>query len=137
MGKYAVAGFFSHAQTTCFLLWYEMLLKRSIHAFLLGAQDLGMLSSRARFSALLTSWGMRSGNRAGACQNRQSPLPPLAPVPPMYPAAPSETTLGRENTANVLNRSSRFGCCARVYPCDRCHDEKEEHPNEHASRMIW
>lgn len=30
----------------------------------------------------------------------------------------------------------RFSCCNRVYPCDRCHDEKEEHPNEHANRMI-
>ena len=30
----------------------------------------------------------------------------------------------------------RFSCCDRVFPCDRCHDEKEEHPNEHANRMI-
>lgn len=30
----------------------------------------------------------------------------------------------------------RFSCCERVFPCDRCHDEKEEHPNEHANRMI-
>lgn len=30
----------------------------------------------------------------------------------------------------------RFGCCDRVYACDRCHDEKEAHPNEHAGRMI-
>jgi uncharacterized CHY-type Zn-finger protein len=30
----------------------------------------------------------------------------------------------------------RFSCCDRVYACDRCHDEKEEHPNEHANRMI-
>ncbi|KAL9000669.1 MAG: hypothetical protein Q9169_000705 [Polycauliona sp. 2 TL-2023] len=30
----------------------------------------------------------------------------------------------------------RFSCCAKVYACDRCHDEKESHPNEHANRMI-
>jgi uncharacterized CHY-type Zn-finger protein len=30
----------------------------------------------------------------------------------------------------------RFGCCDKVYPCDKCHDEKEEHANEHGNRMI-
>lgn len=30
----------------------------------------------------------------------------------------------------------RFSCCAKVFPCDRCHDEVSEHPNEHANRMI-
>ncbi|KAJ4561003.1 hypothetical protein HRR79_007565 [Exophiala dermatitidis] len=30
----------------------------------------------------------------------------------------------------------RFGCCGRVYPCDRCHDAAEAHVNEHADRMI-
>ncbi|KAL8771846.1 MAG: hypothetical protein Q9209_002784 [Squamulea sp. 1 TL-2023] len=30
----------------------------------------------------------------------------------------------------------RFSCCAKVYACDKCHDEKEAHPNEHANRMI-
>ncbi|KAI4110907.1 MAG: hypothetical protein LQ339_000909 [Xanthoria mediterranea] len=30
----------------------------------------------------------------------------------------------------------RFSCCAKVYACDRCHDENESHPNEHANRMI-
>ncbi|ERF74549.1 hypothetical protein EPUS_00679 [Endocarpon pusillum Z07020] len=30
----------------------------------------------------------------------------------------------------------RFSCCSKVYPCDRCHDATEEHPNEHANRMI-
>ncbi|THY79334.1 hypothetical protein D6C86_00172 [Aureobasidium pullulans] len=30
----------------------------------------------------------------------------------------------------------RFSCCSKVYACDRCHDEKESHPNEHANRMI-
>lgn len=30
----------------------------------------------------------------------------------------------------------RFSCCERVYPCDRCHDAAETHPNEHANRML-
>jgi uncharacterized CHY-type Zn-finger protein len=30
----------------------------------------------------------------------------------------------------------RFSCCSKVYACDRCHDAAEEHPNEHANRMI-
>lgn len=30
----------------------------------------------------------------------------------------------------------RFSCCQKVYACDRCHDESEEHVNEHANRMI-
>jgi uncharacterized CHY-type Zn-finger protein len=30
----------------------------------------------------------------------------------------------------------RFSCCGRVYPCDRCHDAAETHPNEHANRML-
>jgi len=30
----------------------------------------------------------------------------------------------------------RFSCCNKVYPCDRCHDEKEQHPNERAERMV-
>ncbi|EXJ95498.1 hypothetical protein A1O1_00620 [Capronia coronata CBS 617.96] len=30
----------------------------------------------------------------------------------------------------------RFGCCGRVYPCDRCHDAAEAHVNDHADRMI-
>ena len=31
----------------------------------------------------------------------------------------------------------RFSCCQKVFPCDRCHDEQTDHPNEHANRMIW
>ncbi|QIX02036.1 hypothetical protein AMS68_007553 [Peltaster fructicola] len=30
----------------------------------------------------------------------------------------------------------RFSCCNKVFACDRCHDEAEEHPNEHANRML-
>lgn len=31
----------------------------------------------------------------------------------------------------------RFSCCQKVFPCDRCHDEQTDHPNEHANRMLW
>jgi len=30
----------------------------------------------------------------------------------------------------------RFSCCAKVFPCDKCHDAASDHPNEHANRMI-
>ncbi|KFA63594.1 hypothetical protein S40285_04111 [Stachybotrys chlorohalonatus IBT 40285] len=30
----------------------------------------------------------------------------------------------------------RFSCCNRVYPCDRCHEEAEDHSNEWANRMV-
>lgn len=30
----------------------------------------------------------------------------------------------------------RFSCCAKVFPCDKCHDEAENHHTEHANRMI-
>lgn len=30
----------------------------------------------------------------------------------------------------------RFSCCNKVYACDRCHDEGEDHINEWANRMI-
>ncbi|KAG4411987.1 hypothetical protein IFR04_014874 [Cadophora malorum] len=30
----------------------------------------------------------------------------------------------------------RFSCCSKVYTCDKCHDEAEDHPNEWANRMI-
>ncbi|KAK5166980.1 uncharacterized protein LTR77_007709 [Saxophila tyrrhenica] len=38
--------------------------------------------------------------------------------------------------AAELTRFSRFSCCQKVYPCDRCHDEQSDHPNEHANRML-
>ncbi|KAI5922777.1 hypothetical protein F4810DRAFT_671415 [Camillea tinctor] len=30
----------------------------------------------------------------------------------------------------------RFSCCSKVHPCDRCHDEAEDHLQEWANRMI-
>lgn len=34
------------------------------------------------------------------------------------------------------HRWLRFPCCGRAYPCDVCHDEKQDHPMELATRMI-
>lgn len=34
------------------------------------------------------------------------------------------------------HRWFRFSCCSKVFPCDRCHDEQSNHPNEQAFRMI-
>ncbi|VVT53461.1 uncharacterized protein SAPINGB_P003585 [Magnusiomyces paraingens] len=30
----------------------------------------------------------------------------------------------------------RFSCCGKVYPCGKCHDADQDHPNEHATRII-
>ncbi|CAJ2505337.1 Uu.00g127310.m01.CDS01 [Anthostomella pinea] len=30
----------------------------------------------------------------------------------------------------------RFSCCSKVHPCDKCHDDAEDHPQEWANRMI-
>ncbi|KAI1265330.1 hypothetical protein F5Y18DRAFT_49064 [Xylariaceae sp. FL1019] len=30
----------------------------------------------------------------------------------------------------------RFSCCSKVHPCDKCHDESEDHTQEWANRMI-
>lgn len=49
------------------------------------------------------------------------------------------TPLPRNGTCTHYRHSYRwfrFGCCGRVYPCDRCHDSAEEHFNERADRMI-
>ncbi|KAI4102525.1 MAG: hypothetical protein L6R37_004352 [Teloschistes peruensis] len=43
---------------------------------------------------------------------------------------------GRCRHYNKSYRWFRFSCCAKVYACDKCHDEAEAHPNEHANRML-
>ena len=43
---------------------------------------------------------------------------------------------GRCSHYSKSYRWFRFSCCQKVYACDRCHDEAEGHPNEHANRMI-
>ncbi len=34
------------------------------------------------------------------------------------------------------HRWLRFPCCGKAYPCDTCHDTREDHPMELANRMI-
>ncbi|KAI9736538.1 MAG: hypothetical protein M1818_006049 [Claussenomyces sp. TS43310] len=49
------------------------------------------------------------------------------------------TELPRRGRCRHYGRSYRwfrFSCCAKVYACDRCHDEREAHANEHAHRML-
>jgi uncharacterized CHY-type Zn-finger protein len=43
---------------------------------------------------------------------------------------------GRCKHYRKSTRWFRFSCCSKVHPCDRCHDEAENHPSEHANRMI-
>ncbi|KAF2098350.1 hypothetical protein NA57DRAFT_39832, partial [Rhizodiscina lignyota] len=43
---------------------------------------------------------------------------------------------GRCSHYSKSYRWFRFSCCAKVYPCDRCHDAATDHHNEHANRMI-
>jgi hypothetical protein len=37
----------------------------------------------------------------------------------------------------LIANTSRFSCCDKVFPCDRCHDESADHTIEHANRMLW
>lgn len=32
--------------------------------------------------------------------------------------------------------NQRFPCCGKAYPCDICHDEKEDHEMQFAKKMI-
>ncbi|KAK5123575.1 hypothetical protein LTR85_002613 [Meristemomyces frigidus] len=43
---------------------------------------------------------------------------------------------GRCSHYSKSYRWFRFSCCSKVFPCDRCHDEQSDHPNEHANRML-
>jgi len=38
--------------------------------------------------------------------------------------------------ATCSYRWFRFPCCGKVFPCDVCHDEAEDHEFEYAKRMI-
>ncbi|KAL1920992.1 uncharacterized protein VTP21DRAFT_11627 [Calcarisporiella thermophila] len=48
--------------------------------------------------------------------------------------------LPNKGTCKHYKKSYRWlrfgGCCNKVYPCDICHDEAEDHTNEFANRMI-
>lgn len=49
------------------------------------------------------------------------------------------TELPRRGTCKHYSKSYRwfrFSCCNKVYPCDKCHDDARDHPNEFANRMI-
>ena len=37
---------------------------------------------------------------------------------------------------NMLILLFRFPCCGKTYPCDVCHDDKEDHEMKFANRMI-
>ncbi|KAE8374616.1 hypothetical protein BDV26DRAFT_284145 [Aspergillus bertholletiae] len=41
---------------------------------------------------------------------------------------------GRCSHYSKSYRWFRFGCCDKVFPCDKCHDAATDHPNEHANR---
>ncbi|KAF1984903.1 hypothetical protein K402DRAFT_395274 [Aulographum hederae CBS 113979] len=43
---------------------------------------------------------------------------------------------GRCSHYSKSYRWFRFSCCSKVFPCDKCHDQVSDHPNEHANRMI-
>ncbi|KAF8246747.1 hypothetical protein K440DRAFT_585355 [Wilcoxina mikolae CBS 423.85] len=43
---------------------------------------------------------------------------------------------GRCKHYRKSTRWFRFSCCSKVFPCDRCHDQIESHPSEHANKMI-
>lgn len=66
-----------------------------------------------------------------------APLPPKRKKEDLGITSGTELPLkGRCKHYSKSYRWFRFSCCNRVFPCDRCHDEAEEHPNEHANRMI-
>ncbi|KAI5787759.1 hypothetical protein FPQ18DRAFT_262903 [Pyronema domesticum] len=53
-----------------------------------------------------------------------------------YVAGTELPNKGRCKHYRKSTRWFRFSCCSKVHPCDRCHDEAENHPSEHANRMI-
>ncbi|XXG95895.1 hypothetical protein Hte_002169 [Hypoxylon texense] len=68
-------------------------------------------------------------------------------LPPTSGPRPKQEKLGLHAGEPLPNRGAcahyrrsyrwfRFGCCGRVHACDRCHDEREDHPQERANRMV-
>ncbi|KAI5778368.1 hypothetical protein EDC01DRAFT_622743, partial [Geopyxis carbonaria] len=53
-----------------------------------------------------------------------------------YVAGTELPSKGRCKHYRKSTRWFRFSCCSKVYACDKCHDAKESHPSEHATRMI-
>ncbi|KAI8963188.1 hypothetical protein F5Y11DRAFT_162926 [Daldinia sp. FL1419] len=69
-------------------------------------------------------------------------LPPPTIAPQQRPARlglHAGDALPKNGTCAHYRRSYRwfrFSCCAKVHPCDKCHDEAEDHPQEWATRMV-
>ncbi|XP_059168198.1 uncharacterized protein LOC131950164 isoform X2 [Physella acuta] len=62
-----------------------------------------------------------------------------AKKPPKDPAIREGYPLPEFGTCKHYKHSYRwlrFSCCGKVYPCDICHDKKEDHEMEIATRMI-
>uniref|UniRef100_A0A3Q3WJ93 CHY-type domain-containing protein n=1 Tax=Mola mola TaxID=94237 RepID=A0A3Q3WJ93_MOLML len=56
-----------------------------------------------------------------------------------YPAVQKGKPLPEKGACKHYKHSHRwlrFPCCGRMYPCDVCHDEDQDHPMELATRMI-
>jgi len=55
------------------------------------------------------------------------------------PAIQEGKPLPKDGTCKHYKKSFRwlrFPCCGKAYPCDECHDEKEDHEMQFANRMI-
>jgi uncharacterized CHY-type Zn-finger protein len=75
--------------------------------------------------------------RVSSAERPNRPLPRKKPKENLGIAAGTELPRkGRCQHYAKSYRWFRFSCCQKVYACDRCHDAAEEHPNEHANRMI-
>ena len=71
----------------------------------------------------------------------------MHPLPPTTGPKRKQEKLGLHAGEPLPNRGAcahykrsyrwfRFGCCEKVYACDRCHDEAEAHEWEWAKRMV-
>ena len=59
--------------------------------------------------------------------------------PPKNPAIREGCPLPEFGTCRHYKHSYRwlrFPCCGKAYPCDVCHDKKEDHEMTFANRMI-
>lgn len=65
--------------------------------------------------------------------------PTKAKKPPKDPAIKEGTPLPETGTCRHYRHSYRwlrFPCCGHAYPCDVCHDKREDHQHDFANRMI-
>lgn len=74
---------------------------------------------------------------SAAGTDKKRPLPQRRPKEKLGIVAGQELPRrGRCEHYAKSYRWFRFSCCSKVFACDRCHDAREEHANEHANRMI-